>query len=125
MQKTTFTSMILSAVLAVEPNPPQWDTNRVRIFSPTDSDCQSRVDEVWFAQGGYTGSGEWSEDRYALMFKPGQHACNVNINYYTSVIGLGDLPTDTTLANLYVPDHDGAATANFWRSIDNIAFGYE
>ena len=49
MQKTTFTSMILSAVLAVEPNPPQWDTNRVRIFSPTDSDCQSRVDEVWFA----------------------------------------------------------------------------
>ena len=60
-----------------------------------------------------------------MMFKPGQHACNVNINYYTSVIGLGDLPTDTTLANLYVPDHDGAATANFWRSIDNIAFGYE
>ena len=132
MQKTTFKSMLLTAVLAVEPNPPQWDTNRVKIFSPTDSDCQSIIDTIFFEQGGYNGPGEWSEDRYALMFKPGQHACNVNVGYYTSVIGLGNLPTDTTLANIYASDHCDtsnppvcAATANFWRSIDNITFGYE
>ena len=47
------------------------------------------------------------------------------MGYYTSVIGLGDLPTDTTLSALYSPDGCDAATANFWRSVDNVQFGYQ
>ena len=125
MQLTSFTSLLLTAVLAAEPNPPNWDTNRVRVFSPGDSDCQSRVDEVWHEMGGYCNNGQWSDSRYALMFKPGSHACNVNVGYYTTVMGLGNLPTDTILANLYSPDGCGNALDNFWRSVENIEFGYE
>ena len=125
MQFTTFTSLLLTAALAAEPNPPQWDENRVRIFSPGDSDCQSRVDEVWHEMGGYCDHGQWSDSRYALMFKPGNHQCNVNVGYYTTVIGLGSLPTDTTLSALYSPDGCNAATANFWRSVDNVQFGFQ
>ena len=57
MQLSNLTSLLLTAVLAAEPNPPNWDTNRVRIFSPGDSDCQSRVDEVWHEMGGYCNNG--------------------------------------------------------------------
>ena len=125
MQLTSFTSLLLTAVLAAEPNPPNWDTNRVRVFSPGDSDCQSRVDEVWHEMGGYCNHGQWSDSRYALMFKPGSHACNVNVGFYTTVIGLGDSPTDTVLANLYSPDGCGNALCNFWRSVENVEFGHQ
>ena len=84
--RTIFTeSLILAAVIAMEPNPPTWDTNKVLIFDPTDSDCQSRIDAVWHEMGGESGCdhGQWSDSRYALLFKPGNHNCNVNVGYYT------------------------------------------
>ena len=40
MQLPIFSSVLLTAALAFhEPNPPQWDENKVRIFSPGDSNC--------------------------------------------------------------------------------------
>ena len=52
MRTTTFTNLLLAVALAAEPNPPSWDTNSVKIFSPSDSDCQSIVDDVWHEMGG-------------------------------------------------------------------------
>ena len=120
MIRTLFTNLLLTAALAAEPNPPSWDTNSVKIFSPSDTDCQSRIDDVWHEMGGECNHGQWSDSRYALMFKPGSHACNVNVGYYTQVIGLGTTPSDTVLANLYSPDGCGNALCNFWRSVENI-----
>ena len=125
--RITFITTLLGAALAAdsEPNPPNWDTNRVIIFSPTDTDCQSRVDAVWHEMGSSgCNHGQWSDSRYALMFKPGNHACNVNVGYYTQVVGLGESPSDTVLANLYSPDGCGNALCNFWRGVENVEVGH-
>merc|ERR1712013_92753 len=85
ISKTIFATLLVAAFAAGnEPNPPNWDTERVLIFDPTDTDCQSRVDKVWFEMG-HSGCdhGQWSDSRYALMFKPGDYTCNVNVGYYT------------------------------------------
>jgi len=58
------------------------------------------------------------------MFKPGNYACNVNVGYYTQVIGLGDSPSDTILANLYASDDCGTALNNFWRGVENVEVGH-
>jgi len=75
--------------------------------------------------GGATcGNGQWSDSRYALLFKPGHHACNVNIGYYTQLLGLGNTPNDTVIDNLYSPDTCGNALCNFWRGVENAEFGH-
>ena len=76
---------------------------------------------------GYSGCdhGQWSDSRYALMFKPGNYACNVNVGYYTQIIGLGMTPSDTVLANLYSPDSCGNALDNFWRGVENVELGHD
>ena len=133
MQLITFSSILLTVALAAEqnlsdsgqPNPPNWDTDRVKIFSPDDTDCQTVVDEIFEDVGGYCNNGEWSDSRYALMFKPGSHTCNVNVGYYTSVIGLGDYPTDTVLSYLSSPDGCDNALKNFWRSVENVEIGHD
>ena len=46
--RTTFTSGLLAAVVSAqtgEPNPPTWDSDRVLVFDPSDTDCQSRVQQ--------------------------------------------------------------------------------
>jgi len=54
------------------------------------------------------------------MFKPGNYACNVNVGYYTQVIGLGASPKDTILSNIYASDDCGKALDNFWRGVENV-----
>jgi len=124
--KASFISGLLAAVaFASEPNPPNWDTSKVLIFSPGDADCQSRVDAVWFEMGYEPcDNGQWSDSRYVLMFKPGSHNCNVNVGYYTQILGLGASPVDTVLANLYCPDSCGIALDNFWRGVENVEMGH-
>jgi len=91
------------------------------IFDPSDTDCQSRVDTVWYEMGNEPcDNGQWSDSRYALMFKPGYYDCYVNVGYYTQVLGLGAEPTDTSLVALFCPDSCGQALDNFWRGVENI-----
>ena len=126
----TFIGGLLTAVAMAwgssEPNPPAWDTQRVLIFDPNDTDCQRRIDDVWHEMGSTSSCnhGQWSDKRWALFFKKGYHNCNVNVGYYTSVYGLGEQPTDTVVANLYVPDSCGSALCNFWRSAENFETGH-
>ena len=40
-------------------------------------------------------NGQFSDNRYALLFKPGIHDLYVNVGYYTHVMGLGSSPLDT------------------------------
>jgi hypothetical protein len=69
--------------------------------------------------------GQWSDSRYALFFKPGYHNCDVNVGYYTQVVGLGTEPHDTILKNIYSPDSCGNALDNFWRGVENIEVGHD
>ena len=113
---------------AAEPNPPNWDTSAVKIIDPSDGAAsQKLVDDIYTEMGGWDKwplKGHWSPNRYALMFKPGKHQTKVNVGFYTQVIGLGESPTDTTIANLTSPngwkEYNIGALCNFWRGAENI-----
>ena len=69
-------------------------------------------------------NGLWSDNRYALMFKPGTHELDVNVGFYTSVIGLGRLPGMTKLQNLKSEASSSkvypGSLHNHWRSAENV-----
>ena len=63
-------------VRAGEPNPPNWDTNHVKILHPNDAnENQQIVDDIYKEMGGFTDDeeliGQWSQNRYAIMFLGG------------------------------------------------------
>ena len=68
-------------------------------------------------------TGQFSSERYALLFKPGNYSTFVNVGYYTQVLGLGLLPDQTSINGLAcwpnLPNNN--ATCNFWRGVENIA----
>ncbi len=76
--------------------------------------------------GGHTPDdhGQWNDSRYALLFKPGNHAVDVNVGYYTTVHGLGKRPSDTKFRSFqcengsYNPNI--GALNNFWRGAENF-----
>ena len=102
------------------------------IFSPDDDpdQVQAVIDGIYSEQRG-SENGQFAETRAAIYFKPGVYDVRVDEGYYTSVAGLGMLPTDTDIADFNVdadipPSADGSgwvnhnATCNFWRSVENI-----
>ena len=103
-------------------NTPDFGTN-VLIFNPATpaSEIQSALDKV-FADQQYS---EFGTGRYALFFEPGQYTnLDVNLGFYTQVIGLGQMPDDVVITgNVHsegVYGHHNA-TCNFWRACENLA----
>ena len=124
--KSVVLATLLLALVVAEPNPPLWPDS-VKIIDPANPGAgQAAVNAVYAENGGHVPDdhGQWSESRYALFFKPGSHAVDVNVGYYTSVYGLGKHPTDTQLRSLicengsYNPNN--GALSNFWRSAENF-----
>lgn len=121
-----FAIAFISRVAAIEPNPPKWNTKRVKIFTPGQPDAQSILDAINKEQGGHdpVNNGEFSDDRYALLFQPGTHYVNVDVGFYTTVHGLGKTPSETTLGNLICQNggfqQDIGALDNFWRGAENV-----
>lgn len=115
---------------ALEPNPPNWDTNHVKILSSENATTENQkiVDDIFTEMGGFSDSeelnGQWSQNRYAIMFRAGTHATKVNVGFYTQVLGLGESPLNTTIANLTSPNgsknHATGALCNFWRGAENL-----
>lgn len=93
------------------------------VFSPEDDkdEIQEKVSQVFARQE----SNQFGDERYALLFKPGDYgnSLEINVGFYTQVSGLGILPTDTNLNKLWVNadwmSHN--ATCNFWRSAENFS----
>jgi hypothetical protein len=117
------TALLSAATLALEANPPQWDTTHVKVIE-AGSDCQTLADAIFAEMGGGCDNGQWSESRYALLFKSGFHNCSVNVGYYTQILGLGRDPTLTEIREIASPDTCGYALDNFWRGVENIHTGY-
>jgi hypothetical protein len=96
--------------------------SNVYVFSPTDDMTKIRTtintihDQMLHD--------EFSSKRYAFYFKPGDYtqAGLFNIAYYTHIGGLGKLPTDVRLSNVYTPAPlaNNNATCTFWRSAENF-----
>ena len=68
---------------------------------------------------------QFGSSRYAFFFKPGQYTnLDVNLGYYTQVLGLGQMPDDVVITgNVHsdgvLANHN--ATVNFWRCCENLA----
>ncbi len=66
----------------------------------------------------------FTDERHAILFKPGRHAADVNVGFFTQVAGLGLLPGDTAIDGHVHAEADwakGVALVNFWRGVENLA----
>jgi hypothetical protein len=94
----------------------------VLVFDPsmTATTIQSRLDAVFDRQE----RNQFGLDRYALLFKPGQYDLDVQVGFYTQVIGLGKSPDDVAITGAVRSKARwmrGNATCNFWRSAENLS----
>ncbi|MFC7761388.1 discoidin domain-containing protein [Catellatospora bangladeshensis] len=95
----------------------------VKVFDPSMSGAtiQSQVDAVFNEME----SNQFGTGRYVLAFKPGTYSgFNAQIGFYTSILGLGQNPTDVRINGDVTVDagwFQGNATQNFWRSAENLS----
>jgi hypothetical protein len=119
-------------VIGHQPNPPIWppssvDYGGVFVFDPEDPSAQKTINDIYTINGGINqnDNGQFSANRYALLFKPGNYSnLSVPVGYYTSVIGLGKHPKDTKIFEVvcYEGNYNQSTGAlnTFWRSAENF-----
>ena len=81
---------------------------------------QRRLDAIFAEQE----RAHFTDRRYAVLFKPGRYALDVNVGFFTTVAGLGRLPGDVAIDGHVHCEADwakGMALVNFWRGVENLA----
>lgn len=64
---------------------------------------------------------EFTSQRYAYLFKPGVYQLDIQVGYYTHVIGLGQSPDDVVIQGAVRSNATkGHVLCNFWRSVENL-----
>lgn len=95
----------------------------VVVFDPSmpSSTIQGLADTIFRQQE----TNQFGNQRYAVMFKPGTYSNDVNVGFYTQVLGLGQSPDSVTIngavhaeADWFPPQN---ATQNFWRGAENLS----
>ncbi|MGW0769016.1 RICIN domain-containing protein [Streptomyces sp. NPDC002676] len=94
----------------------------VVVFDPSMSSTaiQSRLDSLFKQQE----SNQFGSQRYAVLFKPGAYDADVNVGFYTQVLGLGLTPDAVSVNGAVHAEADwfgGNATQNFWRGAENLS----
>jgi hypothetical protein len=95
----------------------------VIVFNPSQSTAtiQSQADTIFRQQE----SNQFGTQRYVLAFQPGTYnGLNIQVGFYTSVVGLGQNPDDVRINGDITVDAGwmaGNATQNFWRSVENLS----
>ncbi|POX51114.1 coagulation factor 5/8 type domain-containing protein [Streptomyces sp. Ru72] len=94
----------------------------VAVFDPSmsSSAIQSRLDSIFKQQE----TNQFGSQRYAVLFKPGTYSNDVNVGFYTQVLGLGLSPDAVTVNGAVHAEADwfqGNATQNFWRAAENLS----
>jgi len=95
----------------------------VLLFDPSQpaSETQSRLDALFVQQE----ASQFGPQRCAILFRPGQYSFDVNVGFYTQVLGLGQMPDDVTINGAVHSDANWLgnknATCNFWRCCENLA----
>lgn len=83
------------------------------------------VDSIFNLQTQQERKSEFNENRFALLFKPGQYKLNISVGYYTHVIGLGQSPDDVVITGavqaVAPPSYNGSVLINFWRAVENLS----
>ncbi|MFI9803231.1 RICIN domain-containing protein [Streptomyces sp. NPDC052301] len=94
----------------------------VVVFDPSMSSAtiQSKLDAVFKQQE----TNQFGSQRYAVLFKPGAYSADVNVGFYTQVLGLGLTPDAVSIDGAVHAEADwfqGNATQNFWRGAENLS----
>jgi hypothetical protein len=94
----------------------------VVVFDPSmsSSAIQSKLDSLFKQQE----SNQFGAQRYAVLFKPGAYSADVNVGFYTQVLGLGLTPDAVSINGAVHAEADwfqGNATQNFWRGAENLS----
>ncbi|MFK4121815.1 RICIN domain-containing protein [Streptomyces longwoodensis] len=94
----------------------------VVVFDPSMSSAtiQGRLNSIFQQQE----TNQFGSQRYAVMFKPGAYSADVNVGFYTQVLGLGLSPDAVTVNGAVHAEADwfqGNATQNFWRGAENLS----
>ena len=96
-------------------------------YSPTD-EMNAISREINMVHDRKMRYGHWSSERYAFYFKPGDYtaAGGLYVGFYTHIGGLGKIPNETKISNLFTPpyltnNNGNNATQTFWRSTENLA----
>ncbi|MGW2418852.1 RICIN domain-containing protein [Streptomyces sp. NPDC001709] len=94
----------------------------VVVFDPSmsSSAIQSRLDAIFKQQE----TDQFGSQRYAVLFKPGAYSADVNVGFYTQVLGLGLTPDAVSINGAVHAEADwfqGNATQNFWRGAENLS----
>lgn len=94
----------------------------VLIFDPSmrAAAMQARLDAIFRQQE----RAHFTDRRYAILFKPGRYALDVNVGFFTQVAGLGVRPDDVVIdghVHCEADWRDGMALVNFWRGVENMA----
>ena len=64
---------------------------------------------------------EFTPNRYALLFKPGDYNLDIKVGYYMHIIGLGNSPEDVVIYGaVRSMSRNGHMLTNFWRSAENL-----
>ena len=120
-----------------EPNPPLWPDS-VKLVKPTDSvetirAMFSETQDAWNEEyQTFTSDFHFSSRRNAILFAPGEyHGLDLQVGYYTQVLGLGTSPEHVHFVNcehgIYVAalnkhlHEHGTCLDAFWRGAENFA----
>lgn len=101
--------------------------NNTFVYAPTDDaekiqeDLDSFYNKTDGKKEGAEGRarGEFSEERFAALFKAGEYGLDVDMGYYTSLSGLGTSPDDVTISKINADAE--ISLCNFWRTAENLA----
>lgn len=96
--------------------------SNVVVFDPSmsASTIQSKLDSIFQQQQ----TNQFGSQRYAVLFKPGAYSADVNVGFYTQVLGLGLSPDAVSINGAVHAEADwfqGNATQNFWRGAENLS----
>ncbi|GGN34876.1 RICIN domain-containing protein [Streptomyces fuscichromogenes] len=96
--------------------------SNVVVFDPSmsASTIQTRLDSIFAQQQ----TDQFGSQRYAVLFKPGAYSADVNVGFYTQVLGLGLSPDAVSVNGAVHAEADwfqGNATQNFWRGAENLS----
>ena len=94
----------------------------VFVFDPSMDmkEIQTLIDTLHARQTGR--KGEFSKNRYALLFKPGTYNLDVRVGYYMHVLGLGSSPENVIISGAVRSNstNGGNVLTNFWRAAENL-----
>ena len=95
--------------------------SNVYLFDPSMNmnDIQVLLDTIFGRQSAR--NSEFTDGRYALLFKPGNYDLDVKVGYYMQVAGLGNSPGDVVINGAVRSNTlGGSILVNFWRAVENM-----